>query len=334
MKYRPLGHTGLQVSEIGFGSWGLGGDAYGPTDDRVSKATLEEAFGAGINFYDTADLYGAGHSEALIGEVFKGRREKVIIATKGGTLPHRGFHMPQDFSPAHLRQALEASLRRLGTDYVDLYLLHSPTVEALRDGVAIEALRQLRTAGKIREFGISARTPKDAKRLLELFRLPVVQVNYNLIDQRAQDDGLFDLAREQGTGIIARTPLCFGYLAGKLSGAETLAGRDHRANWPQAQLRRWAASPGLFNPLYFARRISPAQFALKFCLQPSVVATTIPGLMTPAQVRENVLASELSALTDAELAEIRDIYQRHTFYDPGIKPAATKAELSRLAKAA
>ncbi|HVY68706.1 MAG TPA: aldo/keto reductase [Verrucomicrobiae bacterium] len=334
MNYRPLGVTGIKVSEIGFGSWGLGGEAYGPTDDAVSEQALNTAFDEGINFYDTADLYGAGHSEELIGRIFKGRRDKVVIATKGGTLPHTGFHMPQDFSPRHLRQALENSLRRLQTDYVDLYQLHSPSVEALSNGAAIATLEKLRDAGKIRSFGVSARSPRDAMELLWQFQLDVVQVNYNLIDQRAHDDGLLALARKKSAGIIARTPLCFGYLTGKMSGTETLARRDHRANWPVEQLRRWAESPGLFAPLYTARRITPAQFALRFCLQPSVVATTIPGLITPEQVLENVKAVNLPPITPEEMEIIRDLYHTHTFYDPGIKVAATQAELSRLAKAA
>ena len=126
MKFRELGSTGMKISEIGFGTWGIGGNSYGPVDDNVAKMALEKALERGINFFDTSDIYGDGHSEELLGNVFSSRRKDVIIASKGGTLPHKGFYMPQNFSSEHLELALDKSLVRLRTDYIDLYQTHWP----------------------------------------------------------------------------------------------------------------------------------------------------------------------------------------------------------------
>src|SRR5688572_1441437 len=148
MRTRQLGRTGLTVSEIGFGTWGLGGDSYGPVDDATSREALMLAFDRGVTFYDTSDFYGAGRSEAVLGEAFRGRRDRIVIATKVGMLPHTGFDMPQDFSGPAIERGLEASLRRLQTDYVDLYLLHSPPLDLPNWDEILETLERLRTTGK------------------------------------------------------------------------------------------------------------------------------------------------------------------------------------------
>jgi aryl-alcohol dehydrogenase-like predicted oxidoreductase len=321
MKYRRFGSTELSVSEIGFGTWGLGGDAYGPTDDAQSVACLHHALEKGINFFDTSDLYGNGHSEEVVGTALRDRRARALIATKGGLLPHSGFHMPTDFSARYIRQAFEASLARLKTDYVDLYQLHSPEISHLRDNPdVLETLRSLKKTGEARAIGLSARSPKDALAALAIFPFDSVQVNFNLIDQRAEDDGLFAYADKHDVAIIARTPLCFGYLTGRLTGSKAdFVGRDHRANWPEDQLRRWADAPGLFNGLIEKRGCSPAQLALLFCLSPALVSATIPGMMTLSEVDANASVSGMAPLTSAELAEIRAIYGSNTFYDANAK---------------
>jgi aryl-alcohol dehydrogenase-like predicted oxidoreductase len=321
MRYRKLGKTDLHVSEIGFGTWGLGGDAYGPIEDVQSVSCLHAALDRGINFFDTSDLYGSGHSEEVVGEAFHDRRSRALIATKGGLLPHAGFHMPVDFSSSYIRKAFEASLRRLKTDYVDLYQLHSPEIDHLTDHPdVLDTLRDLKSEGKVRAIGLSARSPKDALAALALFPFEVVQVNFNLIDHRAQDDGLFAYAEANGVSVIARTPLCFGYLTGRLTGSKTdFSGRDHRANWPDDQLERWATAPGLFNPPIARRGCTPAQLALMFCLSPRAVVTTIPGMMQIKEVEENAAIASMIPLSEAELAEIRQIYLGNNFYDKTAK---------------
>lgn len=318
MKYREFGRTGFSVSEVGFGTWGLGGDAYGPTDDVVSIACLRRAVDRGINFYDTSDLYGAGHSEEVLGRAFEGIRDKVLIGTKVGLLPHSGFHMPVDFSPDYIHSAIDASLGRLRTDYIDLYQLHSPEIPYLRDHPQVcETLLSLQKAGKVRAIGLSARSPADALAALELFDFASVQVNFNLIDHRARESGLFEVAATRNVAIIARTPLCFGYLTGRLTGskAKDLRGKDHRANWPEDQLQRWAQTPGLFTALHERLHLAPTQLALKFCLSPSVVSSTIPGMMSLAEVDENAAIPDLPPLIPEILDEIGTIYRSNTFYD-------------------
>lgn len=231
MRYRTLGKTGITVSEIGFGTWGLGGTAYGTVDDSVSAAALRKAVEMGVTFFDTADLYGDGHSEKILAETLQCKRSEIVIATKGGTKPHSTFVMPQDFSPDYIRQAFENSLRRLKTDYIDLYLLHSPPLEDVLNNDRLFALLQkLKQEGKIKAFGISARTPADALSIINELDVDVIEVNLNIIDHRAIDNGLLAKASCKGIGIIARTPLAFGYLTRKLTGDEELAsGIDHRA---------------------------------------------------------------------------------------------------------
>lgn len=321
MRHRRLGRTGIDVSAIGFGTWGLGGDSYGPVDDDLSHRVLRAAFERGVTFYDTSDLYGAGHSERVLGAALEDVRDRVVICSKVGLLPHSGFAMPMDFSPAHLRDGLAASLDRLRTRWIDVYLLHSPELDLLRrDPEILETLRGFQAEGRIRSFGLSARSPADAQAGVEEFDFPVVQVNYNMIDQRAADDGLFDLVQRRGTGVIVRTPLCFGYLSGRLAADHRFEGKDHRANWPVDQLRRWADAPGLFAHLHGGSGQSTAtQLALRFCLAPDVVSTVIPGMMTLAEVEENTTAADLPSLSSAELADIRNIYASNTFFDRSAK---------------
>ena len=320
MKRRPLGNTGLSVPEIGFGTWGLGGTSYGPIDEKVAAATLLRALELGIDFFDTSDMYGDGRSEELLGQTFRGRRDQVLLATKGGNLPHTGMHMPQDFSVRHLTAALENSLRRLRTDHVDLYQLHSPTLPDVENNSELISLLQgwVQT-GKIRTFGISVRSPADGLAAIQRLGFPVVQVNFNMIDQRAAEVGLFDLAKEKGIGIIARTPLVFGYLTGTLTGNEKFSGSDHRANWPRDQLTRWANAPRLFDFLALPGRRTAAQACLRFCLDHDAVSIVIPGMMSISEVEENARASDLPPLVPAERQRIQDIYQTHDFYDPSSK---------------
>lgn len=317
MHYRELGSTGIKISEIGFGSWGLGGDAYGPIDERDAINTLIAAYDKGLNYFDTSDGYGNGRSEELIGTAFDKIRPKVIIATKGGTLPHNSFDMPQDFSPQYLRRALESSLLRLKTDYVDLYQLALPKIQDLeRNDAILAVLQEFKTEGKIRAIGISARSPSDALVAIEKFGFEVVQLNFSLIDQRALDIGLFDKAKKCGVGIAIRTPLAFGYLTGKLTGDESFESNDHRARWPQAQLRLWAESSRLFSSVIGDVQRSYAQFALQFCLTDQAVSTVMPDMMCIQEVEENAMACALPRLTEREIASVRHIYKNNTFYDP------------------
>lgn len=316
MKYRKLGNTELIASEIGFGTWGIGGKAYGQVDDDESRRALEVAFEKGVTLYDTADLYGDGHAEELLGEVFSKIREKIVIVSKGGTLPHTTFYMPQDFSSSYVTKALERSLKRLRTDYIDLYLLHSPTLEDIRSHPdLLPTLEALRSEGKLRMYGISARTPADAMIAITEFGFQVVEVNFNMIDHRAVELGLFARVEKESLGLIVRTPLTFGYLTGALKGSETFESTDHRKNWPKDQLSRWAQAPKLFSFLSEGNHRTPAQAALRFCLDFKAVSTVIPGMMNVREVAEDTAVSEMPSLTEQEMAQIVEIYKNHDFYD-------------------
>lgn len=320
MKYRPLGKTGLRVSEIGFGAWGIAGGAYGDVDEKESIEALNAAFDLGITLYDTSNLYGNGQSEELIGNVFKTKRNEVLIATKGGTLPHSGFHMPQDFSSTHLRESLIESLRRLKTDYVDLYQLHSPPLDVLEESdEIIGALMAFKQEGIIREYGISVRSPMDGKAAIEKYGFMVIQVNFNLIDQRAEECGLFALAEDEGVGIINRTPLVFGFLTGFLSEDSKFQEGDHRANWPKDQIARWSDSAKLFSFLEKGGQRTQIQGAIKYCLDHPAVSTVIPGMLNIKQVEENAGVPDVPQLSPEEKSQISNIYATHDFYDQGAK---------------
>jgi aryl-alcohol dehydrogenase-like predicted oxidoreductase len=317
MNHRPLGDTGLRVSEIGFGTWGLGGDhggavAYGPANDETSRAALLAACDQGVNFFDTADLYGFGHSEELLGETFSGCRDKVVIASKGGFVDAA----KQDFSPAHLRRALENSLRRLRSDYVDLYQLHSPAINVLREQPEIlTLLAELRASGKIRAWGFSARAPEEARLAILEFGAPCVQVNFNLTDQRALTCGLLDLCRERRVGVIVRTPLCFGFLTGKYKADNSFAASDHRSRWSPEQLQRWQQANDIFQFLFEANPSdTPAQIALRFCLSFPAVSTLVPGMLTVDHVRENTASSNLGPLSAEQFHRAAQAGATHEFF--------------------
>jgi aryl-alcohol dehydrogenase-like predicted oxidoreductase len=318
MRYRPLGRSGITISEIGFGTWGIGGThqgavAYGPTSDQESVAALERALQLGVTFYDTSDFYGQGHSETLLGQTFARRRQEVFIATKGGLV---GPEAVLDYSPSHLEKALAQSLERLQTSYVDLYQLHSPPLELLQqDTSPWEWLEKIKAQGKTRLIGISVRSPEEGLAVVQGFPVDAIQVNFNLVDQRALEIGLLKLCQEKGVGLIIRTPLCFGFLTGALSGQESFPSGDHRNRWPEAQRQRWSEGMQLFwNSLQQREVQTPAQFSLRYCLSQPGVSTVIPGMLTIAQVEENVAASDLGLLEEHDLVHINQLYQGQSFF--------------------
>jgi len=214
MKYRPLGRTGLLVSEIGFGCWGIGGvtagaTSYGEVDDTVSLKALDRALDLGVNFYDTSNLYGDGHSEDLLGQAFGKRRDKVIIATKVG----RSDYDTEAYSPVDLRRSIEGSLRRLRTDYVDVVEVHSPSsIEALKQTEVMATLNRLKGEGKIRAIGVSVKAPAEGVPAIKELGAEVIQVNFNLVDQRASEGDVLAVARIAGIMAAKKTaeliPLC------------------------------------------------------------------------------------------------------------------------------
>lgn len=318
MNYRNFGQIGLKVSEIGFGAWGIGGvaegaPAYGPTNDHESMLALRRAYDLGINFYDTSNFYGYGHSERLIGETFQDVRHEVVISTKVGFLSGDGA---QDFSPENIVRSAEASLERLRTDYIDLYQLHSPSIDLFdEDERVLAALKSLQAQGKVRTLGVSVRSPDDALTAVNKLGFQAIEVNFNLVDQRASNNGLLDLCRREGVGVVARAPLCFGFLTGAYSSESNFDSTDHRSSWSSAQMDRWATAPELFGAaLHADGGHTPAQLALRFCISFPGVSVAIPGMLTQEEVEENVVASDLGPFSEEELRSLEQIYSSNTFF--------------------
>ena len=316
MKYRALGRTGLEVSEIGFGAWGFGGrttgtTSYGDTDDRTSLAALGRALDCGINFFDTSSAYGNGHSEALIGQAFASRRDRAVIATKAG---YDAWDRPPDFSPAAVVASAEASLRRLQSGYIDLFQLHNPPQEALRSPELREALAGLQKAGKIRAWGVSAKSPVEAIQALDEFDSAVVQANFNMMDVRALD-GLMGEVRRRQAGFIARTPLCFGFLSGAISKQTEFPPGDHRLGWSRAQLDNWIdGAVDLLAAIKAAPGREGAESALRFCLAFKAISSAIPGILTPDEAEANARASDVGPLPQEAVEAVLEINRKRQFF--------------------
>lgn len=317
MKLRTLGKTGIRVSEIGFGSWGIGGlskgaTSYGDTNDQDSLKAVARAVELGITFFDTSDLYGYGHSETLLGQALGAQRNKVIIASKVGFLEHLG---PQDFSAAHIRRSLEGSLKRMKTDYLDLYQLHSPDINEMeKNPEALQTLQALKKEGKIRAYGVSVRAPGDGLAAVRL-GFESIQVNFNMTDQRAVESGLMDAAAKEGIAIIGRTPLCFGFLTGAYSSKTQFDARDHRSAWTKEQIELWANASRKFKAAFDVTiKQTEAQAALRYCLSYPTLSTVIPGMLKVSEVEENASASDLGPLSKDELKKIEQAYRENSFF--------------------
>lgn len=317
MKYRALGRTGLSVSEVGFGAWGIGGrtvanTSYGDTDDAVSIAALRRAHDLGITLFDTSAAYGSGHSEELLGEAFVGRRDRVVLATKAG---YEAWDRRPDFSAAAIVGSVEASLRRLRTDRIDVLMLHNAPLEVLGTPDVQEAMAALVGSGKVRCWGLSAKSPADALAALAEHDLAVIQANFNMMDLRALTGGLFAESARRGVGFIARTPLCFGFLSGTITRETTYPEGDHRLGWPRAQLENWIdGASDLLAAVEARAGLEAVHAAIRYCLSFAEVSCTIPGILTPEQAEENAAASDLGPLAPALLERVAEINRNRQFF--------------------
>lgn len=316
MRYRNLGKTGFQVSEVGFGSWGIGGNAYGnsygSTDDSCSLAALNQAYESGCNFFDTADVYGHGHAETLIGQALKGwKRDEVFIATTVGqdfseeTLRNVGG-VKSNFSASYLQRAVEDSLKRLGMDAIDLYQLHTPPLELIHHGQVFETLKTLKAQGKIRFYGIAIHDPQEGVQAIQRGQVDCVQAIYNLFDKRIENQLLATCAETQ-TGLIIREPLARGFLSGKFPENTTFEKGDNRAIWPKALINKRIQAANRFKAIITEPYSTLGQIAIAYPLANSAVSTVIPGCKTPEQVFENMAVGNLPPLTADTLEAINRI---------------------------
>lgn len=319
MKYRTLGRTGLECSEIGFGCWAIGGTSYGPTRDEESLDALEAAWERGVTFFDTADTYGHGHSEKLLARFLQGKpRDKVIIASKAGWDFYHGASR-KNFDEEYLRYACIQSLARLGVETIDLYQLHNPGLKEIRNGEVVDALEDLKAAGKIRFIGISVHREEEAMAAIEDGRVDVLQVIFNMLDQRMAER-VFARAATEGIGIIAREPLACGMLSGKYGAGHEFARDDHRRRWNAEKIAFDLKKIGMIRSVLATDRLPLAQAALEYVLEYKAVSTVIPGAKTRQQVLENLKASESPEMRIQESSQIRQLWERETLFRQGLLP--------------
>lgn len=318
MHTRRFGKTDIEVSEIGLGTWQLGGTEWGAVSDHQALETLQAAADAGITFLDTADIYGMGRSESLIGQFLKGRsRDQFFIATKFGLNPEPGW--PENFTRAAVFQHTEASLRRLGIEALDLTQAHSLPIDQLERYEVFEHLRELKQQGKIKAFGASVESMDEALWCLKQEGLAALQIIFNIFRQKPIDV-LFEKARQQGVALIVRLPLASGLLGGKMTAATTFAANDHRnfnRDGQEFNVGETFAGLPFEKGVELADKLKPlvppdctmAQFALRWCLDFDAVTTVIPGGKRPEQARSNAAASDLPPLSEALHRQIRQFYE-------------------------
>ena len=320
MQHRDLGRTGIKVSEIGFGGWAIGGPTeasgmplgWGRTSDEESLAAIRRARELGVTFFDTADSYGWGRSESLLGIVLSRKRQDVVIATKVGNIRASGA-FKKDFTKQHIFHAVDGSLKRLRTDYIDVYQLHNPTMEELRREHIQEAMDRLQEIGKIRFWGVSVSTIEEGLEVVRNSWGHVLQVLYNVLNQEPATN-LFPVAKERGYGIIARVPLASGLLSGKFRLNAVFPADDVRQSFlTQRRLEEVMPRVDEVRSIIGGAARTLAEGALRFVLADETVSTVIPGARNAHQVETNVAASE--AKLPPELVErLRTRLGDYNFY--------------------
>jgi aryl-alcohol dehydrogenase-like predicted oxidoreductase len=319
MNYRPLGRTGWSISEISFGAWAIGGDAWGHTDDAESMRALHRAVDLGVNFIDTADVYGDGHSERLVGRLLRERPEEIIVASKAGR--RLNPHVAGGYDRANLTAFVERSLQNLGSEAIDLLQLHCPPPEVYEMPEVFGILDDLVADGKLRYYGVSVERVDEALRAIQYPGVQSVQIIFNMFRLKPAER-LFPAARERKVGILARVPLASGLLSGKLRPDTHFEPGDHRAFNRQGQ----AFDQGeTFSGVDYVtgvraadelRALVPAgaslpQLALRWILMFPEVTAAIPGARNAMQVEENLRAATLSPLSPETMRRVADVYDTH-----------------------
>jgi len=305
---RPLWAGGPEVGCVGFGGWGIGGrtpgdTSYGNTNDETSTAALRHAAERGITLFDTAPAYGEGRSERLIGQALKDRRASIVLCSKVGVST---WQDQPDFSPDTIQASIEGSLNRLETDWLDVIYLHSPAPELLlaADPV-LERLDALRARGIIGTWGISCKSPTDALQILERRPVDLFQVNLNMMDLRAAECGLLETAERKGIGIVARTPLNFGFLTGAVDETTEFTEGDHRRAWSAEQIAIWSQGARRLMALTGAAPGDEACVAaIRFCLSFPSVSSVLPGALTPQEADVHARAGGIGPLPRDIVEEI------------------------------
>lgn len=317
MQYRELGKTGWKVSSISFGAWAVGG-AWGEVDDKESLAALHAALDRGVNFFDTADVYGDGRSERLLAQLRKERRETFYIATKAGR--RLNPHTTEGYNRANITSFVDRSLKNLATDAIDLLQLHCPPTPVYYLPEVFAVCDDLVKAGKLRHYGVSVEKVEEALKAIEFPNVETVQIIFNIFRQRPADL-FFGEAQRRKIGILARVPLSSGMLTGKITSQSKFSADDHRAfNRHGEAFDRGETFSGVdyetglkaveeLRPLV-PRGATLVQLALRWILMFPAVTCAIPGAKRPSQVEENVAAADLPPLNPDVMQKIHAIYDQ------------------------
>lgn len=316
MEYREFGRTGWKISTIGFGAWGIGGDAWGTTDDEVSRASLHKAIDLGVNFIDTADVYGDGHSEQLIAQVRKTRSEQLIIATKAGR--RLNPHVASGYNRQNLTSFVERSLHNLETEALDLLQLHSAPSEVYDMPEVFGILDDLVQQGKVRFYGVSVERVDEALKAITYANVQSVQIIFNMFRLKPSEQ-FFAAARERRVGILARVPLASGMLTGKFRPETQFAPNDHRnynrhgEAFDQGETFSGVDYETGLQAVEELRKLVPegatmAQFALRWILMFPEVTSAIAGAKNTQQVEDNVRAASLPVLSNETMRRVQEVY--------------------------
>lgn len=317
MNYRELGRTGWRVSTVSFGAWAIG-SAWGAVDSGESLRALHRAVDLGVNFFDTADVYGDGHSERLLAQLKRERDEEIIVATKAGR--RLDPHLADGYNAENLSQFIERSLKNLEVEALDLLQLHCPPTEVYYCPEVFAALDDIVKQGKIRYYGVSVEHVEQALKAIEFPNVQSVQIIFNMFRQRPADL-LFNEAKRRQVGILARLPLSSGMLTGKFNSQSQFAPDDHRAfNRYGEAFDRGETFSGVdyqvgLQAVEELRALVPAgmslsQFALRWILMHEAVTCAIPGAKRPEQVEENMSASDLPPLSEDVMQQVKNLYER------------------------
>ena len=318
MQYRELGRTGWQVSAVSFGSWAIGG-TWGPVKNAESLAALHRAVEMGVNFFDTADVYGDGRSERLLAQLRREHGENIYIATKAGR--RLNPHVAEGYNRENLTAFVERNLKNLDTEALDLLQLHCPPTPVYYMPEVFGVLDDLVTAGKVRYYGVSVEKVEEALKAIEYPNVQSVQIIFNMFRHRPTEL-FFEQAKKRQVGILARVPLASGMLTGKLKPDSAFAPDDHRAFNRQGEaFDRGETFSGVdydagLQAVEELEAICPAgmslvQFALRWILMFDAVTCAIPGAKRPSQAEENFGAADLPPLSQKAMAQVRAIYDRH-----------------------
>lgn len=319
MNFRTLGKTGWKISEIGLGTWQVGGGWGSPFDPKVAEELLHAAFDEGINFIDTADVYDGGLSEAAVGEAVRQRSEKIYVATKCGRRIQP--HIDETYTIERLRRHVEDSLRNTGLRRLDLIQLHCPPTSVYRRDEIFTLFEKMRSEGKIAAMGVSVEKVEEAKMALEYDIVSSVQVIFNMFRQKPAEE-LFKLAASKNVGLIVRVPLASGLLSGKITPETTFSKDDHRyfnrdgKAFDKGETFSGVPLESAFPAIEELKEIfygdaELAALALRWILMYPEVSVVIPGASKLSQLKSNVRASQLPPLTAEQLSKVKNVYDKY-----------------------